>query len=141
MTPIDTSRSLAQLGGSIGYGGAQEDGRKSGLVERCEALYATPLEEYTPGDLRVMIGQDIALPYLVPLALDVLSREPLVEGDYFPGDLLAAVLRSGASHPYESFWAARPALRERLGAIVSRLEAVPEEVESALEGFRRVWGP
>ncbi|MFD4208614.1 contact-dependent growth inhibition system immunity protein [Micromonospora tulbaghiae] len=63
------------------------------LVRRCAELRRKPLAEFTVEDLRVMIGQEIGVPALLPLALQVLRRDPLVEGDYYPGDLLANVLR------------------------------------------------
>ncbi len=65
----------------------------SSLVIRCHALRRKPLKDFSPGDMRVMIGQEIGLPYLLPMALEALVADPLVEGDYFPGDLLLTVLR------------------------------------------------
>ena len=46
-----------------------------------------------------MIEQDISLNYLIPLAIEQLQRDPLVAGDYYPGDLLEAVL-----HVESGFW-------------------------------------
>ena len=46
-----------------------------------------------------MIGQHFSLEYLIPLALDQLHSDPLVESAFYPGDLLAVVLLAG-SH----FW-------------------------------------
>ena len=60
-------------------------------------MQTKPLKDFTVEDLRIMIGQQIALNRLVPLALDRLQRDPLVEGDYYPGDLLASVLRADAA--------------------------------------------
>lgn len=133
---IDRAKSLAELGGEIGFDGPSEGGFKSGLVSRCEALYSKPLEEYSPGDLRVMIGQHIALQYLVPMALEVLSRDPLVEGDYCPGDLLAAVLGCGRAHPYDGFWDENPLLNARLEELVKRLRTVPDEIEDLVQRFK-----
>jgi hypothetical protein len=135
MSPTDPKNSLAQLD-DIGFDGPTEDSYKSSLVERCEALYTKPLGEFTPGDLRVMIGQEIALQYLVPLALDILTADPLVEGDYHPGDLLAAVLGCGKSPPYERFWVDNPALMARLETIVRNLRSMPREVEGSVQRFR-----
>ncbi len=39
-----------------------------------------------------MIGQDIGTEYLVPPAMEVLEKDPFAQGDYYPGDLLKAVL-------------------------------------------------
>ena len=51
-----------------------------------------------PGASRLP-DQQIALDHLVWLALDRLRSDPLVEGDCYPGDLLASVLRVDAA-----FW-------------------------------------
>ncbi|MGW3917080.1 contact-dependent growth inhibition system immunity protein [Streptomyces sp. NPDC005070] len=46
----------------------------------------------TVEDLRLLIGQDLGLAYLLPLALEVLRDDPMAEGDTYEGDLLSAVL-------------------------------------------------
>lgn len=61
-----------------------------------------------------MIGQEIALPYLIPLAIDVLQQEPLAEGDFYRGDLLASVIRSA------SWLRNQPSLLARMVSIVER---------------------
>jgi hypothetical protein len=63
-----------------------------------------------------MIGQQIGLRYLVPIALQYLRDDPLAEGDYCPGDLLATILRVNSD-----FWQQRPDLNHELGNIVDTL--------------------
>ena len=67
------------------------------LVRRCHQLRTKPLRDFTVKDLRIMIGQQIAVKHLVPLALERLQADPLGGGDYYPGDLLASVLRADAA--------------------------------------------
>src|SRR5687767_13247797 len=62
------------------------------LVTTCHRLRTKPVDEFSVEDLRIMIGQKIGLPHLVPLAIAVLEREPLAEGDFYPGDLLANLI-------------------------------------------------
>lgn len=62
------------------------------LVRRCFELYKIPLEEFVIEDLRIMIGQQIGLTYLIPLALETLKKDLFAEGDYYEGDLLKNVL-------------------------------------------------
>jgi len=64
----------------------------SHLVTRCYELRKLPLDNFTTEDLRIMIGQEIGLDYLIPLALEVLTIDLFAEGDYFEGDLLKTVL-------------------------------------------------
>ena len=40
----------------------------SHLVTRCHELTKLPLDNFTTEDLRIMIGQQISLDYLIPLA-------------------------------------------------------------------------
>src|SRR5262245_61829540 len=73
------------------------------LMSRCVALRRKPLDEFTTEDLRIMIGQNIGLQYLIPLALDRLTRNLFEAGDFYPGDLLGVVLRSA-----RGFWLQSP---------------------------------
>jgi len=62
------------------------------LVNRTIALWKLPLNEFTVEDLRIMIGQQMGLTYLIPLALEILKGDPFAEGDFYEGDLLQNVL-------------------------------------------------
>lgn len=63
------------------------------LVKRCTELLSQPLNEYSIEDMRAMISQQIGLDYLISLALKQLNTSILPEGDYYPGDLLTAILK------------------------------------------------
>lgn len=64
----------------------------SHLVKRCHELRKLPLDNFITEELRIMIGQQISLDYLIPLALEVLTIDLFAEGDFFEGDLLKNVL-------------------------------------------------
>jgi CDI immunity proteins len=89
------------------------------LVRTCHRLRRKPVDELTNEDLRFLIGQGIGLPHLLDRAVALLEINPLVEGDYYPGDLLAAVLRFG-----ESFLAERSELFRRVAVVAGRAEAL-----------------
>jgi CDI immunity proteins len=95
------------------------------LIRRCHELRTKPLSDFTVEDLRILIGQQVALRSLVGLALDRLRLDPLVEGDYYPGDLLASVLRADAA-----VWELSPDLtvemRKVAESLSERLELDPE---------------
>ena len=103
----------------------------SGLVQTCHRLRRKPIGEYTVEDLRIMIGQKIGLRWLMPLALDVLEKDPLAEGDFSTGDLLSAVLR-----PTDEYWAGEPQLRSRLSAVLDNLDEVPDVLVACIGAFR-----
>ena len=87
------------------------------LIRRCHALRRIPVGQLEPGDLRVLIGQDIALKYLVPLALAALRAEPMLEADYYPGDLLVALM--SVEH---GFWANNQESLAQLGRLVRQAQ-------------------
>jgi CDI immunity proteins len=107
----DRNKSLQQLDGQD-WGEPTFD---SHLVTECHRLRRVPLRDFTVEDLRITIGQQIGLEYLVPLALDRLHDDPFVEGAYYPCDLLVNVLGAEAR-----FWQSHPELRAQLVAITER---------------------
>ncbi|HKD25505.1 MAG TPA: contact-dependent growth inhibition system immunity protein [Xanthobacteraceae bacterium] len=62
--------------------------------QECHRLRGVPLRDFTAEDLRITIGQNIGLEYLVPLALERLDHDPFTPGAYYPCDLLVSMLRS-----------------------------------------------
>jgi hypothetical protein len=103
----------------------------TGLILRCYALRRKPLEDLTVEDLRLGIGQEIALRHLMPLAIRVLELNPLAEGDMYQGDLLNAVLNVGAD-----FWEANQSLKSEVAHLVDRVDDVDEDLQEAIAGFR-----
>lgn len=67
----------------------QSDSR---LIQRTKELRNVPLNTFTNEDLRIMIGQQIGLGYLIPLALETLSADIFAEGNFYEGDILNNVL-------------------------------------------------
>jgi len=105
---FDRSKSLQALDGAD-WG---EPTFHSHVVTESHRLHRTPLRDFNVADLSLMIGQQIGLQYLLPIALERLSADPLAEGDYYPGDLLASVLRADSR-----FLVASPALRSEVARI------------------------
>ncbi len=64
---------------------------ESHLVTTCHRLRQKPINEFTTEDFRIMIGQNMALEILMPGAIAILERDPLAEGNFYPGDLLKNV--------------------------------------------------
>ena len=109
----------------------------SHLVTTCHRLRTKPIDEFGVEDLRIMIGQQISLPHLVPLAVAALERDPLAEGDDYPGDLLTNVIGARKWLQANPEWLARVIgvteralrklqdqdrdLQQRLGAFLARV--------------------
>jgi len=108
-TAFDRGKSLQELEG-CDWG---EPTYHSYLVTTIHRLRRLPLKDFSAEDLRLGIGQNVGLPFLMPLAVEWLEREPLAEGDYFPGDLLTAVLWIDGS-----FWPGHPDLLRRIREVL-----------------------
>lgn len=83
-----------------------------------------------------MLGQQIAAPILLPMAVTVLAEDPLAEGDYYPGDLLHNVVRLS-----EPDWHGAEGLRDRLVEILRATplpdHGIPADLRHAVGQFLR----
>ncbi len=105
----DEDKTLEELDGE-NWG---EPDYNSYLVTNCYRLRRVPLKDFTIEDLRLMMGQEIGLKYLVPVVLERLEENPLAEGDFYPGDVLKNVLEVS-----RAFWEQHPKLRQKMHSIV-----------------------
>jgi hypothetical protein len=95
-------------------------GYESHLVITCHKLRRKPLDEFSVEDLRIMIGQNIGLNFLIPIAIEELKKNILAEGNYYEGDLLQAVLNSETE-----FWQTNKELIDELSLLVeSNIEVI-----------------
>jgi hypothetical protein len=95
------------------------------LVTTVHRLRKKPIADFDIEDLRIMIGQDVGLPVLIPMAIAKLHENIFAEGHYYPGDLLMNVLASK-----KEFWMENRGLwSEVIELVDSRLDsAVNDEV-------------
>lgn len=109
---MNLSRSLEQLDGQAW--GEPPKG-SSGLVADVHRLRRVPIADLSNGDLRLLLGQKEGVEWLIPIALSRLAEDP-VAGEWYPGDLLRAVLHAGTdywpTHQDEvmQLWAVRESL-------------------------------
>jgi len=105
---LRTDLSLDQLEGDV-WGPPKYD---SHLVTTCHRLRSKPIGEFDIEELRIMIGQNIGLPFLLTLAVDILEKNPWVSGDMYPGDLLKVTATADFG------WRTEPDLSARTKQIV-----------------------
>lgn len=106
---------------------------ESHLVRTCNRLRKIKLKDFETEDLRIMISQDIGLKHLLPLVFSKLSDNILAEGDFYPGDLLVAVLSSE-----EEFWQSQPDYwKEVIKIIDNQIDKIKKE-EVSFE-MKREW--
>lgn len=79
----------------------------SHLVTETYKLRQKPLDAFTTENLRLLIGQQLSLPILMPMALAALEKNILASGDMYPGALLENVIRCP-----QTFWDEHPALKD-----------------------------
>jgi hypothetical protein len=82
-------------------------------------------------ELRLLIARQKSLPRYVPRALDLLEQNPLAEGDYYPGDLLQAVLNVDVE-----YWRANREQWERADELVDSLAFAQARLADAFRAFR-----
>ncbi|MEQ0561626.1 contact-dependent growth inhibition system immunity protein [Amycolatopsis sp. NEAU-NG30] len=113
---VDESLSLEQIEDRR-WGSPPADATR--LIKTVHALRHKPIGSLAIEDLRVLLLQQVSLAVLVPIALARLEQNPLAEGDFHPGDLLAAVLQIP-----RAYWQQHLGQRRRVEAVVTAVEAL-----------------
>ncbi|WP_116062012.1 contact-dependent growth inhibition system immunity protein [Cohnella phaseoli] len=124
----DLSKSLEEIDGE-NWG--DPDSGETGLIRKCLALRKKPLKDFTNDDLTRMILQQIALEYLVPIAINRLYNNPLNSGDYYRGDLLCSLLQIN-----KEFWLECPDLQHGLDVVLDDLNDAVETVNEFLAKYK-----
>jgi hypothetical protein len=136
---FDRETTLQQLDGKNWGEPKPEDTR---LIRECLRLRRVQLKKLTVEDLRLLIGQEISVDHLLPLALEILRQNPFAEGDCYAGDLLVNVLGVAAS-----FWRQNPDWQAEVGSIGRRAvvlcdaspetaaDTIPKVIRQSVEDF------
>ena len=131
--PADESKITLDTVDPPAWGPAPPDATP--LTTRCHELRTKPLRDFTVEDLRIMIGEQVALNHLVWAALDRLRSASLVEDDDYPADLLASALRVDSA-----YWERSPDYDLELHNLAEgareRFELTPE-LRRLIEAFSR----
>jgi CDI immunity proteins len=109
----DQSRTLEELEDE-NWG---EQGYDSYLVQTIHKLRRKPIGAFTIEDLRIMLSQKVGMEHFTPLALDRLETDPFVSGDFYPGDLLGAVMAIS-----REYWLTHPAEAARMRTVADYAE-------------------
>lgn len=87
---MNTSKTIEQLENDIWK---EPKEFPTGLVERCFKYRKIPIGSLTNEQLRTLLSQNIGTKYLFPVVLEILTNNPLAEGDLYEGDLLESILK------------------------------------------------
>ena len=128
-----TDKSLEELENDIW----DKPGCKSYVVATCFAARKKPLQELSNEEIRLLIGQKLGLKYLLPLAVDILKTDPLIEVTFYPGDLLKQLLKLNVED-----WKDNIEEKDSLLEIVNNNRSiiednadVPEDIKNEILGF------
>ncbi|VVJ23876.1 Uncharacterised protein [Amycolatopsis camponoti] len=113
---VDESLSLEQIEDRH-WGNPPADATR--LIRTVYELRHKPIGSLDVEDLRVLLLQQESLDVLVPIALTHLEQNPLAEGDFYPGDLLTAVLKIP-----QAYWQQHPDQRSRASAVTGAVESL-----------------
>ncbi|RED49720.1 contact-dependent growth inhibition system immunity protein [Aestuariispira insulae] len=119
MALIDLSKSLVELEGASPV----HDGAYSPVMQATAKARSKPLSDLQAEDFRLLIAQHIGLSILVPMALDLLEDNPMIQASHYPGDLLCTV--AGVMDP---FWEANRDLKDRMIDIRYRVELLADSI-------------
>ncbi|MCX4511495.1 contact-dependent growth inhibition system immunity protein [Streptomyces sp. NBC_01619] len=128
---LDRQRSLEEL---EGHRWPEPPPDATGLVKAVHALRALPIGSLTVEELRRLIGQNVGVPFLLPLALESLRKTApaQAEGGFYDDDLLSAVLTVNPAA-----WTRSPQFAQELKCIVASLRDVSPYIESDIQAFQR----
>jgi len=128
---MNSTKSLSNLYGDKPLDRPEYD---SHLARECHRLWNEPINKLSVENLRMLIGQNIGLEYLVPKALDILESNPFSQGHMYKGDLILSVARVESS-----FWSNNTDLNNRLVELRidlnEILETLTEEIMPLLKEY------
>lgn len=113
---FDTSKSLQELENDD-WGEPPPDEARSSLVQRVYNLRRVPLRDISALDLTTLIGQQLSLKYVVPVAIARLQQDPWGqhEDQFWTGMLLGRVMELG-----QEFWRDNPDLLSAMQPVLER---------------------
>ena len=120
---MDRSKSIEQLERNIW----SEPDVKTSLIVKCHQLRKIPIKDLSIEDLRILIGQQIGLKFILPVALEIVEENPFVGGDMYAGDLLFAI---GSID--KEFWESDEDLNNRLVEIKDNLSILASTINNDL---------
>lgn len=91
------------------------DNESSFVIRNYYKLHKVKLKDYSPADIRFMIGQACCLDYLVPMAIEVLKNNIFIETDFYEGALLENVLKID-----KNYWKKNPKIKKVLLQLIEQ---------------------
>ncbi|OWR32308.1 hypothetical protein CDO73_01480 [Saccharibacillus sp. O23] len=103
----------------------------SSLVIKVHRLRKKPICELDKEDLRLLIGQQMNLDLLLPLALEELTQNPFASGDLYIGDLFSSVLQVK-----QEYWIEHQDLKNELDEVIGIYEDTANMIDGKISKYR-----
>jgi hypothetical protein len=94
-------------------------------------LTQEPIKNLSHADISFLITQEIGLPYLVPVALDILKTDFFIETEYYKGDLVMALLKISDDNKYD-YWPNHPVEKAKFCELYKNNQ---QNMEASLEYY------
>lgn len=107
---FDLDKSLEQLENNFWPDAASD----YTLVNKCAAYRKIPLNNLSIEQLRTLVSQNIGLEFIIPVSVEKLTTDILGGGEYYPGDLLNALISID-----KSYWKTNKDLLSKLTAFIN----------------------
>lgn len=118
------SLTLEQL---TGTDAGSVDEAPTNMVRDLIGAWKTPLDQLTGREIRLLISQQDGYPYVLDLVWPMLEDDPLLEAEFYPGDILSSLMRAD-----DTAWRDRPNYKRRLKALYERALRRPDDETEAL---------
>lgn len=97
-------------------------GSPSGIAARCSQFTRVPVKDLSAEQVRLLLSQDVGTVFLLDKTLQFLEVDILTDGDFYPGDLLSAVLNIK-----RVYWENQPELAMRLYMLLTQKRSAIED--------------
>jgi hypothetical protein len=102
------------------------------MIDRVYRLRTIQIERLEPKDLRLLIGQEVGLRFLIPVALKILRNNLFVDSEFYEGDLLQNVIKVDSS-----FWDTNKELKKQFDDLLKPYSE--EDIEKFRQGKFNEW--
>ncbi|WP_298289014.1 contact-dependent growth inhibition system immunity protein [uncultured Lutibacter sp.] len=69
------------------------------LVKNCYDLRKVPIKNLKPENIRLLIGQNIGVNYILRITFNILEKNPLIDSEFYEGDLLVTLIDYFTKYP------------------------------------------
>jgi hypothetical protein len=108
---MDETKSIDQLQ-SVSQ---RDQASPAGIGSRCYQYRQIPVKDLSKEQVRLLLSQDIGTIFLLHRTIQILEEDILADGDFYPGDLLSALLNVN-----KAYWKNNPELAGRLYSLLSQ---------------------